>query len=209
MNFNPSAASSEYYRNILDAMPCPVFVVEEDVRIVDFNTAASAAISKKAEEMRRQKVGDALHCIHSGEAEEGCGKTFACKVCPIRISVNQALEGERPPRQTVKVMQATQDGVAESIFLVTVAPLLFENVPLALVILEDIREITLLQQMLPICSHCKQVRSDENYWQSVESYLSGHLEIHCTHSLCPDCAEKFFPEFSQQLGDSADKPGQE
>lgn len=48
-------------------------------------------------------------------------------------------------------------------------------------------EVTTLQQILPICSYCKHVRDDTNYWQSVESYISRHTNTMFSHSICPSC----------------------
>lgn len=187
-------------------MPCPVFVVEEDVRILDFNTAAAQVLERKPQDVRHQRAGHALHCLHSQETPEGCGHAPACATCPIRGAVNMALRGEHPPRQKVRLIQARPDGSEESFFLITVAPLQVDQVALALVILEDIQEITLLREMLPICSHCKQVRTDENYWQSVENYLANHHEIDCTHSLCPECAQQLFPDYAEKLADPEHRP---
>ncbi|MBI3654544.1 MAG: response regulator [Acidobacteria bacterium] len=47
-----------------------------------------------------------------------------------------------------------------------------------------------LQGILPICSHCKKVRDDQNYWQQVESYISKHTDAQFSHSICPDCFEQ-------------------
>ncbi|MEI6562561.1 MAG: PAS domain-containing protein [Verrucomicrobiota bacterium] len=200
---------SEYHHMLLDAMPCPVLVVEEDVRIVDFNTAAGKILDEKRELVVQRRAGEMLHCLHSFETPEGCGRAPACRQCPVRNSVNHALGGQTPLRQTVKLDLVMQGQTVQALFLITVAPLTFEDVRLAVVILEDIREIAMLRQMIPICSNCKQVRTDENYWQSVESYLETHLDLDCTHSLCPSCAEKLFPEYSAQelgLGASTSQP---
>jgi phosphoserine phosphatase RsbU/P len=57
--------------------------------------------------------------------------------------------------------------------------------------LEDaIANVKQLQGILPICSHCKKVRDDQNYWQQVESYISTHTDAEFSHSICPDCFEK-------------------
>ena len=50
--------------------------------------------------------------------------------------------------------------------------------------------VKLLQGILPICSYCKHVRDDKNYWQTVESYISDHSEAQFSHGICPDCYEK-------------------
>jgi PAS domain S-box-containing protein len=50
-------------------------------------------------------------------------------------------------------------------------------------------EVSSLQEILPICSYCKKIRDDENYWHTVESYLSHHAGSQFSHSICPTCME--------------------
>jgi PAS domain S-box-containing protein len=50
-------------------------------------------------------------------------------------------------------------------------------------------EVRSLQTILPICSYCKKIRDDENYWQSVEGYISRHTNTTFSHSICPSCYE--------------------
>jgi phosphoserine phosphatase RsbU/P len=52
-----------------------------------------------------------------------------------------------------------------------------------------IANVKQLQGILPICSHCKKVRDDQNYWQQVESYISTHTDAQFSHSICPECFE--------------------
>jgi hypothetical protein len=59
-------------------------------------------------------------------------------------------------------------------------------------------EIKTLQGMLPICSFCKNIRDDQGYWNCIESYFSKHSELVFSHGLCPDCAQKHYPEFYKQ-----------
>ena len=47
-----------------------------------------------------------------------------------------------------------------------------------------------LQGLLPICSYCKKVRDDQNYWQQVDSYISKHSDIEFSHSICPTCYDR-------------------
>jgi PAS domain S-box-containing protein len=51
-------------------------------------------------------------------------------------------------------------------------------------------EVTELQKILPICMYCKSIRNDDNYWQTVEAYLSHHTQISLSHGICPTCHEK-------------------
>lgn len=47
--------------------------------------------------------------------------------------------------------------------------------------------VQLLQGLLPICSYCKKIRNDQNYWQQLEAYISDHSEAVFSHGICPDC----------------------
>lgn len=48
-------------------------------------------------------------------------------------------------------------------------------------------EVNQLQGILPICSYCKMIRDDKNYWQKVEHFIAQHSEARFSHSICPDC----------------------
>lgn len=52
-----------------------------------------------------------------------------------------------------------------------------------------LRRVKKLQGLLPICSYCKRIRNDENYWQQVEAYITDHSEAQFTHGVCPQCYE--------------------
>lgn len=54
-------------------------------------------------------------------------------------------------------------------------------------------EISQLQLLLPICSYCKKIRDDNNYWQHVETYISSHTGSQFSHGICPECLEQNFP----------------
>lgn len=51
-------------------------------------------------------------------------------------------------------------------------------------------ELKELRTILPICMYCKSIRNDENYWQTVEAYISHHTNAQFTHGICPTCYEK-------------------
>lgn len=58
-----------------------------------------------------------------------------------------------------------------------------------------LEQVRTLSGLLPICSSCKKIRDDAGYWHQVEEYIRDHSEVEFTHSLCPDCARKLFPEY--------------
>jgi PAS domain S-box-containing protein len=57
-------------------------------------------------------------------------------------------------------------------------------------------EVGTLQDILPICSYCRKIRDDANYWHTVESYISQHTSTRFSHGICPRCiATEFGSEF--------------
>src|SRR5262249_3973980 len=46
-----------------------------------------------------------------------------------------------------------------------------------------------LQGLIPICSYCKKIRDDKNYWQQVECYVSAHTDARFSHGICPACLD--------------------
>lgn len=56
-------------------------------------------------------------------------------------------------------------------------------------------EVKTLSGLIPICASCKKIRDDKGYWKQVEEYLKEHSEMEFSHGICPDCAEKLYPDF--------------
>lgn len=59
---------------------------------------------------------------------------------------------------------------------------------------DAVSRINVLHGMLPICAGCKQIRDDQGYWQQVERYITDHTEATFSHTYCPKCAKKYFPD---------------
>jgi hypothetical protein len=55
-------------------------------------------------------------------------------------------------------------------------------------------EVKTLRGFLPICASCKKIRDDKGYWNQIESYIRDRSEAEFSHSICPDCAVKLYPE---------------
>jgi phosphoserine phosphatase RsbU/P len=58
-----------------------------------------------------------------------------------------------------------------------------------------------LSGLLPICSYCKSIRDDSDYWRRVDEYIGEHMDVTFTHGICPSCRQTL----EQQLfGDSTE-----
>jgi len=65
---------------------------------------------------------------------------------------------------------------------------------------EALSKVKTLSGLIPICANCKKIRDDEGYWNQVEVYIQNHSEAEFTHSYCPDCLKKLYPELVDKDG---------
>jgi GAF domain-containing protein len=49
------------------------------------------------------------------------------------------------------------------------------------------REAEELRKLLPMCSYCRDVRDDNDYWQHLDGYLTSHAHVDLSHTVCPKC----------------------
>ncbi len=64
---------------------------------------------------------------------------------------------------------------------------------------DALAKVKTLSGMLPICAACKKIRDDKGYWEAVEGYIKKHSDATFTHSLCPGCIRKLYPEFADEI----------
>jgi DNA-binding response OmpR family regulator len=76
-------------------------------------------------------------------------------------------------------------------------------------ILRYTTQVRQLEQLMPICTYCKKIRDDQNYWQQIEGYINERTGSEFSHSICPDCYQRIVvPELEQLRRDTA-KPRSE
>lgn len=59
---------------------------------------------------------------------------------------------------------------------------------------EALARVKKLSGLLPICASCKKIRDDHGYWNQLEVYISEHSDASFTHSFCPECVRRLYPE---------------
>ncbi len=64
---------------------------------------------------------------------------------------------------------------------------------------DAIEHVTTLQGILPICMHCHKIRTDDQAWERLESYIELHSDARFSHGLCPECMNK---HYSKDLPDN-------
>ena len=59
---------------------------------------------------------------------------------------------------------------------------------------EALAHVRTLQGVLPICMHCHKIRTDQESWERIETYIQAHSDAEFSHGCCPDCIEKHYPK---------------
>jgi hypothetical protein len=57
-------------------------------------------------------------------------------------------------------------------------------------------EIKTLRGIIPICASCKKIRDNKENWKQIELYIKEHSDAVFSHGICPECAEKLYPEYN-------------
>jgi PAS domain-containing protein len=125
-------------RQLLDAVPSYVFLVDRDVSILDYNAAAGAFLGVGRRRILRHRGGDVLHCLHSRDVTAGCGRGPFCKTCPVRGAVNEAFAGKKCVRRQVCMELCSGRRVKKLHVLLTASPFVYQGHERVVLILEDI-----------------------------------------------------------------------
>jgi DNA-binding response OmpR family regulator len=87
-------------------------------------------------------------------------------------------------------LEAMDAGVDDFITKPAGAPELTARLRVAARILGLREELLALEGLLSVCSHCKRIRSANDSWGSLESYVEQHSSAAFSHGVCPECYEK-------------------
>jgi PAS domain-containing protein len=195
------AASEARQRLVLTQMPALVWTLDLDLRFTSSGGAGLAGINSRP----NQSVGMSLY--------EYC-QTDDPEFRPI-AAARQALRGEavsyeiewsgRAFQSHVEPFRDPQGyisgviGIALDITERKAAEA--ERERLIGELQAALAKIKTLRGLLPICASCKNIRDDQGYWTQVEVYVRKHSEAEFSHSICPDCAVKLYPElFEEEQG---------
>ena len=69
-----------------------------------------------------------------------------------------------------------------------------ENEQLIARLKKALEEINTLEGILPLCSFCKKIRDEEGHWEAVDVYIDKHSDADISHSVCPDCMARHYPD---------------
>lgn len=207
----------------MSANPIRVLIIEDnpaDARLIkELLNDASASPAGQANETRYEVTSENNLCAGLERLKTGCVdvvlldlalpdsagyETFhrvQAGAAQLPIILLTGLQDETLGFEAVR--QGAQDylikGQSDGNLLARVIHYAIERKRLLNQLKEALANVKTLSGLLPICSHCKKIRNDTGYWDSVESYLRRHTEARFTHGMCPECLTKWVAESEQWL----------
>jgi len=63
---------------------------------------------------------------------------------------------------------------------------------------QAMEHVKTLQGIIPICMHCHSIRNDDLAWHRLEAYIERHSDAQFSHSICPACVAKYYPDYADE-----------
>src|SRR3989339_2195124 len=181
---------------VFNASPFITLIVDNERRILFFNKEAERLIGPDPARILGMSSGAAMNCVHSiMGAERKCGQTEQCQTCALKDIILAATQGNGTANKKIKIDLMSNGYPKEFFALITAAPFEYKDQRLVLVFLQNINELVQLSKLIPICASCKQIRNDNQIWEGVEQYFKEHTDADFSHSICPACQKKLYPEY--------------
>jgi PAS domain-containing protein len=133
-----SEPEAPLWRAIFDALPLPAFIVDEDLRILHYNTVATQLLGPAPKSSLWRRGGEVLHCVAS--ERQGCGGSKLCRNCIIRNSVKEAVGGMDTFRKLHRAELRGSRGATPVKLLVTARRLSDATAPKVLLVLENVAQ---------------------------------------------------------------------
>ncbi len=115
------------------------------------------------------------------------------------IVVKIDLSEIRKPFITAIIYSAIISAIAiiagTALFVKITDPILYKLHSTVASLEKALHEVKTLRGIIPICSFCKKIRNDKGYWDQVDVYIKEHSEANFSHSICPECMVKHFPDY--------------
>jgi PAS domain S-box-containing protein len=115
------------------------------------------------------------------------------RCCDGRVCwVNYSARALKDPSETILCYEGSLEDITER------KKAEDEREKLILELQDALAKIKTLSGFLPICASCKKIRDDKGYWNQIEVYIETHSDAEFTHSFCPDCVKRLYPEVLEE-----------
>ncbi len=201
---NKLRESERHYRRLMDESSDPTFSFYPDGTYRYVNQAFARGVGRKPEEIMGRKIWDLFEKSEADKRFAVVKKVFS-QATTEEIEVRVPLPSGDTYYLTTAKPILKGDGTVESVICTSKNITKRKLAEMALEaehdkLLKAIEEIKVLSGLLPICAACKKIRDDKGYWNQIEVYIRDHSEADFSHSICPECSKKLYPN----LGSSRD-----
>ena len=198
------------YLTIFESIPNPVLILNQGGKIDNMNLAAARLFQKDLLPgsqyycLSRDRQLEMEQCLDGDEEAIAPDCFGGCHV----LELLPWLEGEvemfrQEGLESMSFEKKVHRNGKTLVFRVNFSQSLDVSDKFAgtIIILEDVtslkkalEEVKTLRGFVPICSHCKNIRDDKGFWQKMEEYVAERSHAEFSHSICPECAKKYYPD---------------
>lgn len=196
--------SEKKTRDITSSLGEGIYVINKQGILTFLNPEAERLLGWTENELTGRNAHDIIHRIRSD------GAPVSLDQCPMhavsRTGIKYASRDEvftRKDGTTFPVSVICTPIIENNEIMATV--IAFRNVTerkkieaeregLVVQLQDALDKVKTLRGFIPICASCKKVRDDKGYWTQVEAYVSEHSLAEFSHAICPECAERLYPE---------------
>ncbi|ATW26519.1 PAS domain S-box protein [Candidatus Formimonas warabiya] len=190
---------NNFFRTLFHAIPVVVLVADAEGRVRAINDATEKLFGITSQEAFLKRGGEVFNCVFSTLDPRGCGFSPACQHCQVRKTAMAAIKGQKLTRIKAQLQISSAGEIKTFNLLITSAPIHYGKQTYAVVVMEDVSNIVELQGLLPICFSCKKIKNDQGYWDQLEKYIEKNSEAEFTHSICPECLTKLYPDYAEKV----------
>ena len=136
--------SNDFLTNLLNNMSAAVFLVNQNIRVININKGFTKLFKKSEEEVLNQLCGNAIGCIFPIKEETDCGKTYNCDKCEIRKCLVQSFRDKNEGEALSTVIEREffiGDSFILKYFYVTIKYMEHEGFEMVLVMIYDVTEL--------------------------------------------------------------------
>jgi len=207
--------SEDHYRSLVDLSPDIIYRLDKEGRIL-FISNAVRQLGYDPDELTGKFFQDIVHPDDRGKmparfVERRVGVRSTSRVEIRLIKKNRAVQNYSLAQVTVELTSRGKWDVPDADISNPRKHFLYsqgvardvterkrmeeEREKLIVELKEALLRIKTLSGLLPICSSCKRIHDDQGQWQPLEEYIRGHSEAEFTHTICPECAKKTYPDY--------------
>jgi len=134
--------SSEFLNILFDNINSALFIVDNEIKVREFNNAFSLLLNRRAEDIIGKLCGNALGCAFTVDENALCGEASYCKQCDLRKSLIFGFTKQVPTDKQHLLREFYINGVkVPKHFLYTTRYIVFDGKEMILMIVDDITEL--------------------------------------------------------------------